>query len=52
MIIKKAKSVIKKMIKPTDRTEKYWKKAASKNVENVMEAICDQFDKETFETKK
>ena len=26
--------------------------AASKDVESVMEAICDQFDKETFETKK
>ena len=53
MIIKKAKYVIKKMIRPTDRTKKYWKKvAASKDVESVMEAICDQFDKETFETKK
>ena len=40
------------MIKSTDRTEKYWKKAARKDVESVMEAICDQFDKETFETKK
>ena len=41
------------MIRPTDRTKKYWKKvAASKDVESVMEAICDQFDKETFETKK
>jgi ubiquinone/menaquinone biosynthesis C-methylase UbiE len=52
MIIKKVKSVIKKMIKPTDRTEKYWRKAAHKNVESVMEAICDQFNKEMFETKK
>jgi ubiquinone/menaquinone biosynthesis C-methylase UbiE len=52
VIIKKAKSAIKKIIKPTDRTEKYWRKAASKDVENVMEAICDQFDKATFETKK
>jgi ubiquinone/menaquinone biosynthesis C-methylase UbiE len=52
MIIKKAKYVIKKMIKSTDRTEKYWKKAARKDVESVMEAICDQFDRETFEIKK
>lgn len=40
------------MIKPTDRTEKYWKKAASKDVESVMESICDQSDKKTFDTKK
>ena len=52
MIIKKVKSIIKKIIKPTDRTEKYWKKAASKDVESVMEAICDNFDMDTFETKK
>lgn len=52
MMIKKVKTAIKKIIKPTDRTEKYWKKAAGKDVESVMEAICDQFDKETFETKK
>lgn len=52
MIVKKIKSIIKKIIKPTDRTEKYWKKAANKDVESVMEAICDQFNKETFETKK
>lgn len=52
MIVKKAKSIIKKIVKPTDRTEKYWKKAASKDVESVMEAICDQFDKKTFDTKK
>ena len=52
MIVKKTKSMIKKIIKPTDRTEKYWKKAASKDVESVMESICDQFDKKTFDTKK
>ncbi|MDH3312665.1 MAG: class I SAM-dependent methyltransferase [Nitrosopumilus sp.] len=44
--------MIKKIIKPTDRTEKYWKKAASKDVESVMESICDQFDKKIFDTKK
>ena len=52
MIVKKAKNIIKKIIKPTDRTEKYWKKAASKDIESVMESICDQFDKKTFDTKK
>ena len=52
MIVKKTKSIIKKIIKPTDRTEKYWRRAASKDVESVMESICDQYDKKTFDTKK
>ena len=52
MTVQRIKAIIKKMIKPTDRTEKYWKKAASKDVESVMESICDHFDKKTFDTKK
>jgi len=52
LIVNKIKSIVKKRIKPTDRTEKYWKKAASRDVENVMESICDKFDKKTFNTKK
>jgi len=52
MIIKKAKAAVKKMIKPTDRTKKYWENAAKKDIESVMEYICDQYDKNTFETKK
>lgn len=52
MIIKNVKSSIKKLIRPTDRTEKYWTKAANADVENVMMSICDKFDRNDFETKK
>jgi len=51
-MLRKTKAALRKKLKPTDRTEKYWKKAASKDVESVMESICDQFDKKTFEEKK
>ena len=51
-MFKKAKSAVRGRLKPTDRTEKYWKKAASKDIESVMESICDQFDRKTFEEKK
>jgi len=47
---------IKKLLKGkkfTDRTKAYWEDAAKqKNVEDVMERICDKFDKNTFESKK
>lgn len=36
----------------TDRTKKYWGKAAKKPLEETMELICDGFDKNTFENKK
>jgi len=50
-MIKEIKRFLKRN-KPTDRTKKYWENAAKKSVESVMESICDQFDKETFESKK
>lgn len=52
MIIKNVKSSIKKLIRPTDRTKKYWTNAANADVENVMMSICDKFDQNDFETKK
>lgn len=51
-MLKKVKKRLREKIKPNDRTEKYWKKAADRDVESVMESICDQFDRKTFETKK
>lgn len=51
-MLKKAKGFLRKKLKPTDRTKKYWEKTASKDIESVMEAICDQYDKETFTEKK
>lgn len=47
---------LKKLLKGkkfNDRTKAYWQDAAKqKNVEDVMERICDKFDKKTFESKK
>ena len=40
------------MFKPSDRTKKYWKIAASSDLEKTMHYICDGFDRDTFETKK
>jgi len=51
-MFKKAKALVRRRLKPTDRTEKYWKKAASKDIESVMESICDQFDRKTFGERK
>ena len=51
-MLKKIKSFVRKKTKATDRTEKYWKKAASADIESVMDSICDQYDRKTFETKK
>lgn len=47
------KRVWKKITKPSsDRTKKYWKIAASSDLEKTMHYICDGFDRDTFETKK
>lgn len=49
------KNIAKKILRknrPTDRTKEYWQNAATKSVEDVMESICDKYDKETFESKK
>lgn len=51
-MFKNIKSKLRKKIKPTDRTRKYWENAAERDIESVMESICDQYDRKTFETKK
>lgn len=47
---------LKKLLKGkkfSDRTKAYWQDAGKqKNIEDVMERICDKFDKKTFESKK
>ena len=37
--------------KPTDRSKKYWEKAAKQDIEKTMWHICDGYDKKTFDTK-
>lgn len=36
----------------TDRTKKYWEEAAKKPLDDTMEMICDNFNRNTFENKK
>jgi ubiquinone/menaquinone biosynthesis C-methylase UbiE len=36
----------------SDRTKKYWEMAANKPLEITMEKICQNFDRNTFESKK
>lgn len=36
--------------KPTDRTKEYWEDAAKKPIENIMEKICQNYDRKMFET--
>ena len=49
MILRKIKR--KLLGKTTDRTKKYWEKAAKQDIEKTMWCICDGYDKETFDTK-
>jgi len=51
-VLKKVRGILRKKLKSNDRTKKYWEKAGNKDIESVMEFICDKFDRETFETKK
>lgn len=49
MFLRKMKRKI--LGKTTDRTKKYWEKAAKQDIEKTMWYICDGYDKEAFDTK-
>ena len=36
----------------TDRTKEFWNIASSRDMNGVMNAICDKYDKDRFKTKK